>query len=197
MHQTTTSKDLDYTIVFIKDWHCVAPAGHGDRVQNCLTHEYSEKRSQEIWKAQLAQLSLFYKILRSIIKSFHDDQPELWMWIQAMGTSIKISHPNGSQIIGADVWEAAFFIPRILLLFPFYKFLSRVKQCSCGNMRAQFLLVTSIERLKWEAELALSFLAEAHLGCLSRLVCNLEYVCVCVVLSWWFFFRLNSLLLFL
>lgn len=52
-----------------------------------------------------------------------------------------------------------------------------MEHSSCGNMRAQFLLVTSIDRLKQDEELALSFLCAVS----ARLICNLDCVCVCVV----------------
>ena len=66
-------------------------------------------------------------------------------------------------------------------------------------MRAQFLLVTSIDRLKQDEELALSFLCVVS----ARLIGNLECVCVCVCVVFLFcpgdflFYRLNSLLWFL
>lgn len=40
-----------------------------------------------------------------------------------------------------------------------------MKHSRFGNIRDQFLLVTSTDRLKQDEELALSFLLEVHLGC--------------------------------
>ena len=193
MHQTMISKGLDDKIVFIEVWHSAGPAGHGGRIQ---TFPYLWILRNEIpgnLKVKILILYCFpYKILRSTNKSFQDVKAELWVWMQTMGTTpCEYIYQNfhsrwnpdhrGSCLRGSVIYTINYY-----LFFPFYMFHSRMEHSSCGNMRAQFLLVTSIDRLKQDEELALSFLCVVSAG----LICNLECVCVCVCVrarAWCFY----------
>ena len=68
---------------------------------------------------------------------------------------------------------------KVVFVSLFYKFHSRMKHSSYGNIRDQFLLsMTTIARLRqdlgWRPSLVLSFLVELIWGVNSRLVCTLD-----------------------
>lgn len=88
----------------------------------------------------------------------------LWVHVLTFSTQVE-SRSQGKKSEGQ--W---YLCHKVLVVSLFYKFHSRMKHSSCGNIRDQFLLsMTTIARLRqdlgWRLSLVLSFLVEGHLGC--------------------------------
>lgn len=102
------------------------------------------------------------------------------------------SDPRRWNLRGGIIYTKNYFFS-----FPVYKFSLRVKHANCGNIRVQFLLVTSTNRLNQNEELG--FLVQVHLDVSSGHAYNLDFVYMYVFYSILviFFPKLNPLLWFI
>lgn len=155
----------------------------------------TQKWDPRKYKVKILVLNLFlYKILRSIIKSFQGAKAMVWVWMQTMGTppceytyhnfpSTWDADQRGTSLRGNSIYTMNDYF-----FFPFYKFPSRMKCSWCGNIRAVSLSDSQWwAEKRWRTSQPWAFLWKLIWNVISKLICNLDFVClydfysVCVI----------------